>query len=72
MLCHEIYQNSAAELSEKKECPLETLKEGKYKARHGWTTGTCIDFAYSSLNSGMVFGGIRECMNVFVVSIPNK
>ena len=35
--------------------------------RHfGLKTG--IDFAYLGLNSGMVFEGIRECMNVFVIN----
>ena len=24
------------------------------------------------LNSGMVFEGIQECMNIFVISIPNE
>ena len=33
--------------------------------RFGLKTG--IDFAYLGLNSGMVFEGIHECMNVFVV-----
>ena len=33
---------------------------------------TGIDFAYFGLNSRMVFEGIRECMDVFVVSIPNE
>lgn len=30
-----------------------------------------VNFAYFGLNSGMVFEGIRECMNVFFVFIPN-
>ena len=33
---------------------------------------TGIDFTYFGLSSGMVFGEIRECMNVFVVSISNE
>ena len=33
---------------------------------------TTIDFAYFGLNSGMALEGIRECMNAFVVSIPNE
>ena len=32
---------------------------------------TGIDFAYFGLNSGKVFEGIHEYVNVFVVSIPN-
>ena len=31
-----------------------------------------IDFAYFDLNSSIVFEGIQECMNVFVISIPNE
>ena len=31
-----------------------------------------IDFAYFGLNSSIVFEGIQECMNVFVISIPNE
>ena len=31
-----------------------------------------VDFAHVCLESGMVFEGLRECMDVFVVSIPNK
>ena len=30
-----------------------------------------IHFAYFGLESGMVFE-LQECMNVFIVSIPNK
>ena len=30
------------------------------------------DFACFCLNKGMFFEGIREYMNVFVVSIPNE
>lgn len=33
---------------------------------------TCMDFTYFGLSSGMVFREIRECMNVFVVSISNE
>ena len=33
---------------------------------------TGIDFAHFGLESGMVFEGILECMNVFVVSVPNS
>ena len=33
---------------------------------------TGIHFAYFGLESGMVFEGLRECMNVFIVSIPNE
>ena len=31
-----------------------------------------IDFAYFGLNSSIVFEGIQESMNVFVISIPNE
>ena len=38
--------------------------------RFGVKTG--IDFTYFGLSSVMVFRDIRECMNVFVVSISNE
>ena len=38
--------------------------------RFGVKTG--IDFTYFGLSSGMIFREIRECMNVFVVSISNE
>ena len=38
--------------------------------RFGLKTG--IHFAHFGLESGMVFEGISERMNVFVVSIPNE
>ena len=38
--------------------------------RFGLKTG--IDFTYFGLSSGVVLGEIRECMNVFVVSISNE
>ena len=38
--------------------------------RFGVKTG--IDFTYFGLSSVMVFREIRECMNVFVVSISNE
>ena len=38
--------------------------------RFGLKTG--IDFAHFGLESGMVFGGTTECMNVFIVSVPNE
>ena len=38
--------------------------------RFGLKTG--IHFAHFGLESGMVFKGTTECMNVFIVSIPNK
>ena len=31
-----------------------------------------IDFANCRLNSGMVFEGLRGCMNVLAISIPNE
>ena len=33
---------------------------------------TGIHFTHFGLESGMVFEGATECMNVFIVSIPNK
>ena len=33
---------------------------------------TGIHFTHFGLESGMVLGGTTECMNVFIVSIPNK
>ena len=33
---------------------------------------TGIHFAHFGLQSGMVFEGTTECMNVFIVSIPNE
>ena len=33
---------------------------------------TGIHFAHFGLESGMVFEGTKECMNVFIVSIPNE
>ena len=38
--------------------------------RFGLKTG--IHFAHFGLESGMVFEKTTECMNVFIVSIPNK
>ena len=38
--------------------------------RFGLKTG--IHFAHFGLESGMVFEGTTECMNVFIVSIPNE
>ena len=38
--------------------------------RFGLKTG--IHFAQFGLESDMVFEGTRECMNVFIVSIPNE
>ena len=31
-----------------------------------------IHFAHFGLESGMVFEGTTECMNIFIVSIPNE
>ena len=43
---------------------------GRFGQKTG--TGTGIHFAWFGLESGMVFEGTtRECMNVFIVSIPN-
>ena len=33
---------------------------------------TGIHFAHFGLGSGMVFEGTTECINVFIVSIPNE
>ena len=33
---------------------------------------TGIHFAHFGLESGIVFEGTTECMNVFIVSIPNE
>ena len=41
-----------------------------FMRRFGVKTG--IDFTYFGLSSVMVFRDIRECMNVFVVSISNE
>ena len=41
-----------------------------FMRRFGVKTG--IDFTYFGLSSVMVFREIRECMNVFVVSISNE
>ena len=38
--------------------------------RFGLKTG--IHFAHFGLESGMVFEGTTECMNVFIASIPNE
>ena len=38
--------------------------------RFGLKTG--IHLAHFGLESGMVFEGTTECMNVFIVSIPNE
>ena len=38
--------------------------------RFGLNTG--IHFVHFGLESGMVFEGTTECMNVFIVSIPNE
>jgi len=33
---------------------------------------TGVHFAHFGLESGIVFKGTTECMNVFIVSIPNE
>ena len=38
--------------------------------RFGPKTG--LHFAHFGLESGIVFEGATECMNVFIVSIPNE
>ena len=42
---------------------------GRVLGRFGLKTG--ILFAYFALESGMVFVGTAECLNVFIISIPN-
>ena len=42
-----------------------------FLGRFGLKTGL-IHFAHFDLESGVVFGELRECMNVFIVSIPNE
>ena len=39
---------------------------------HSFGLKTGIDFAPFGLELGMVFEGTTECMNVFIVSIPNE
>ena len=41
-----------------------------FLCRFGLKTGT--HFAHFGLESGMVFEGTTECMNIFIVSIPNE
>ena len=43
---------------------------GGFLHRFGPKTG--INFAHFGLESGMVFEGTTECMNVLIVSIPNE
>ena len=38
----------------------------------GFGLRTGIDFVHFGLESGIVFEGTTECMNVFIVSIPNE
>ena len=45
--------------------------KGLVFAPSGSENGYRLCLVWSGLNSGMVFEGIRECLNVFVVSIPN-
>ena len=42
----------------------------RFLQRFGLKTG--IHFAHFGLESGMVFEGTTECINVFIVSIPNE
>ena len=41
-----------------------------FLGRFGLKTG--IHFAHFGLESGMVLEGTTECMNVFIVAIPNE
>ena len=43
---------------------------GGFLRRFGLKAGT--DFAHFGLESGMVFEGTTECMDVSIVSIPNE
>ena len=38
----------------------------------GFGLKTGIQFAHFCLKSGMIFEGIMECMNVFIVLIPTE
>ena len=42
----------------------------RFLRRFGLKMG--IDFAHFGLQSGIVFEGLLECINVFLISIPNK
>ena len=42
----------------------------RFLRRFGLKTG--VEFAHFGLESGMVFGELRECMKVFIVSIPSE
>ena len=44
----------------------------KVRVLHRFGPKMRIDFANCRLNSGMVFEGIRGCMNVLAISIPNE
>ena len=50
--------------------PLYKLYRVGFLRRFGLKTG--MHFAHFGLESGMVFEGTTECMNVFIVSIPNE
>ena len=43
---------------------------GVFLHRFGLKAG--IDFAHFGLESGMVLEGTTECMDVFIVSVPNE
>ena len=43
---------------------------GGFLRRFGLKAG--IDFAHFGLESGMVLEGTTECMDVFIVTIPNE
>ena len=45
---------------------VELLRRFRLKIKTG------IHFAHFGLESGIVFDGTTECMNVFIVSIPNE
>ena len=47
-----------------------SLLRVRFLQRFGLKTG--IHFAHFGLESGMVFEGTTECINVFIVSIPNE
>ena len=57
---------SCSELRSSSNCPF------RVGFLRGFGLKTGIHFAHFGLESGMVFEGTTECMNVFIVSIPNE
>ena len=52
--------------------PLAPVVETMDSAIHRFGVKTGIHFAYFALELGMGFEGIAECINVFIISIPNE